>query len=84
MTDTETTQSKSTPNLPIPSLFGPYEITSHLGMGGMGDVYKARHLELDRVVAQLNRRHTARPVRATTTTSSLPAGYGRGPTQAAI
>jgi serine/threonine protein kinase/Tol biopolymer transport system component len=30
---------------------GPYEVTSLIGAGGMGEVYKARDLRLDRVVA---------------------------------
>lgn len=39
--------------MPIPAgtRFGPYEIISAAGAGGMGEVYRARDTRLDRTVA---------------------------------
>ena len=39
------------PPVVVGNRFGPYEILSSLGSGGMGEVYRARDLRLDRIVA---------------------------------
>jgi tRNA A-37 threonylcarbamoyl transferase component Bud32 len=36
---------------PVPGRIGQYELLEKLGRGGMGAVYKARHRELDKIVA---------------------------------
>lgn len=44
-------QGGSDPELELPSSIGDYEIVRSIGRGGMGNVYLAQHMKLDRTVA---------------------------------
>ncbi len=45
------TTEAATDRLPAGSMFGRYIVVRHIGSGGMGDVYEARHVDLDKRVA---------------------------------
>ena len=48
--------------LSVGDMLGPYKILAQIGAGGMGEVWQAREMRLDRIVAikRLNPKHAGR------------------------